>query len=392
MNTSKVIWTILFVLGGLFLLYRGLTGHGLGQVYVRHHSDKYVEVKKSAEPDDENQAPIRFWVKADSDEAKNLEQTGVAPITRGTNTQTSVKAYAHQENLYPAEGVDLAELAAVQDMTEDELVDELKRLTEETDHGAGKPKDQIFLSVPRTIGVWIAAFFTLCIFSFLYRDNPFYKLAESIVVGVSAAYWMVVGFWSTIVGNLFMKLTPGIMRELGWLPGIGRDKPAVDWEYWAYFVPLILGIMLLWRLSPKGGWIARWPLAFIIGTTAGLRLFGFMGADFLSQIKNAIAPLIVTTAEPQYDRVGDAIVQSARSILLFVGLMSGLVYFFFSVEHRGFVGKTAKVGIWFLMITFGAGFGYTVMGRIALLAIRLEFLFDDWLWLIDPRYLRPPGW
>jgi len=149
---------------------------------------------------------------------------------------------------------------------------------------------------------------------------------------------------------------------------------------------------LLWRLSPKGGWIARWPLAFIIGTTAGLRLFGFMGADFLSQIKNAIAPLIVTTAEPQYDRVGDAIVQSARSILLFVGLMSGLVYFFFSVEHRGFVGKTAKVGIWFLMITFGAGFGYTVMGRIALLAIRLEFLFDDWLWLIDPRYLRPPGW
>ena len=36
------------------------------------------------------------------------------------------------------------------------------------------------------------------------------------------------------------------------------------------------------------------------------------------------------------------------------------------------------------MITFGAGFGYTVMGRIALLAERLQFLFDDWLWLIDP--------
>ena len=36
------------------------------------------------------------------------------------------------------------------------------------------------------------------------------------------------------------------------------------------------------------------------------------------------------------------------------------------------------------MITFGASFGYTVMGRIALLAIRIEFLLDDWLWLIDP--------
>ncbi len=48
----------------------------------------------------------------------------------------------------------------------------------------------------------------------------------------------------------------------------------------------------------------------------------------------------------------------------------------------------AKVGIWVLMITFGAAFGYTVMGRIALLAIRFEFLLDDWLWLIDPGARR----
>ena len=55
------------------------------------------------------------------------------------------------------------------------------------------------------------------------------------------------------------------------------------------------------------------------------------------------------------------------------------------------MGKTARVGIWFLMITFGAAFGYTVMGRIALLAIRLEFLFDDWLWIIDPAMNRIVG-
>jgi hypothetical protein len=29
------------------------------------------------------------------------------------------------------------------------------------------------------------------------------------------------------------------------------------------------------------------------------------------------------------------------------------------------------------------------MGRIALLAARIEFLFDDWLWLIDPTNKRP---
>src|SRR3954462_11531851 len=52
----------------------------------------------------------------------------------------------------------------------------------------GQP--DVSLSMPRTIGLWIAAFFTLCAFSFLYGDNPFYKLAESVFVGTSAAYTM----------------------------------------------------------------------------------------------------------------------------------------------------------------------------------------------------------
>ncbi len=71
-----------------------------------------------------------------------------------------------------------------------------------------------------------------------------------------------------------------------------------------------------------------------------------------------------------------------------VGTICTLVYFFFSVEHKGAVGRVARVGIWYLMITFGAAFGFTVMGRVTLLAARFEFLMDDWLWLIDPRNLR----
>ena len=45
---------------------------------------------------------------------------------------------------------------------------------------------------------------------------------------------------------------------------------------------LVLGVMLLWRLAPKGGWISRWPLAFFIGATAGFRLIGYMEADFVA--------------------------------------------------------------------------------------------------------------
>ena len=35
--------------------------------------------------------------------------------------------------------------------------------------------------------IWFSALLTLMIFSFLYKDNPFYKFAEPLFVGVSAA-------------------------------------------------------------------------------------------------------------------------------------------------------------------------------------------------------------
>src|SRR4029079_9906444 len=49
-------------------------------------------------------------------------------------------------------------------------------------------------SMSHTIGLWLAAFFTLAIFSFLYCDNPIYKIAESILVCVSGAYSTGVAF------------------------------------------------------------------------------------------------------------------------------------------------------------------------------------------------------
>ena len=149
-----------------------------------------------------------------------------------------------------------------------------------------------------------------------------------------------------------------------------------------YFIPFVLGGLLLWRLAPKGAWVGRWPLAFVIGTFAGLRLVGFLHADFLSQIRNSLIPLVVMT-EGRFD-----LWTSVWNTLTVLGILSGVVYFFFSIEHKGLVQKVSKVGICVLMITFGAAFGYTVMGRIALLAIRFEFLFDDWLWLIDPAGTR----
>jgi hypothetical protein len=65
--------------------------------------------------------------------------------------------------------------------------------------------------------------------------------------------------------------------------------------------------------------------------------------------------------------------------VLVVGVVCTLVFFFFSTEHKGPVGGAAKLGIWYLMVSFGAAYGFTVMSRISLLIGRFQFLLGKWL-------------
>lgn len=220
----------------------------------------------------------------------------------------------------------------------------------------------------RTAGIWVAALLTLACFSYMYRDNVFYKLAEAIIVGVSAGYAMVVGFWDSIVAQLLIELAPDLMRSWA-LPGIDAKKV----PDWSYVVPLILSGMLFLRFVPKMGWLAQWPLAFVVGTFAGLRLVLFLDADFVAQIRNTILPLVVLV-DGRFD-----FWLTLRNWGVIVSLLSCLTYFFFSFEHKGVVGRVARFGVWVLMIAFGASFAFTVMGRITLLTKRFEFLFYEWL-------------
>ena len=309
MKRETLIWTVLFVAGGLFLVYRGMSAeHGFGKAYVK---------------------PVR--------------------LKPASETDTRMK-----------------------------LVD-------------APPKDSgAVVSVPRTVGLWLASFFTLAVLSFLYRDNVFFKIAESVAVGVSAGWALVSpGFWSALVPKLLAKLAPQLVHDWA-MPDLkvpAESKSFLGVQYAPVpiqVIALVLGIMLLWRLAPRGGWIARWPLAFIVGTFAGIKLISFLDADFVSQIRSTIIPLVVISQAGQFDLWG-----SLRNIGLVFGVLACLTYFFFSFEHRGFAGRIARIGVWYLMITFGASFAFTVMGRIALLAARIEFLFDDWLWLIDPTNKRP---
>jgi hypothetical protein len=202
-----------------------------------------------------------------------------------------------------------------------------------------------------TIGIWIAALLTLGIFSFLYKDNPFYKFCESLFVGVSAGYWFVTTFWQVFMPKLADNLVAGRFY---------------------YIIGAIFGVMMLLRLVPKIGWISRWSLALVVGTTAGLYFTRYLVSNGMVQVQNTIIPLYVK-GNPA---------QTIGNLVIVIGTFSGLIYFFFSKEHKGAFGGLAKLGIWFLMLSFGASFGYTVMSRMSLLIGRMDFLLGTWLGLI----------
>ena len=210
-------------------------------------------------------------------------------------------------------------------------------------------------------GTWLAAFFTLGIISFLYKDNPWYKVSEAIFVGISAGYWFIVSFWDNLYGKLYLGIA--------------------DSQDYMLLVGAILGFMMLLRLIPNIGWISRWPLSFVVGAISGLYLMNYFSSNVMLQVKDSILPFFST--EYGASIFSASFSQTVANLVVVIGTFTGLVYFFFSKEHKGAFGGAAKIGIWVIMVTFGASFGYTVMSRMSLLIGRIDFLLGDWLGLIN---------
>ena len=212
-------------------------------------------------------------------------------------------------------------------------------------------------------GVWVAALLTLCIYSFLYRDNPFYRFAEHLFVGISVGYGIVLsihqGFIPFAWKPFYAAVTGGSFSGL------------------IKLIPIGFGLLFFARLSPRHTWLIRYPIAILIGFGTGVAIPNVLSASIFEQTRGTIEPFAaIHTGTLSAGEIFGA-------ILMVIGVICTLTYFFFSLEHRGVVGGLSKVGIAFLMIGFGSAFGNTVMGRVALLIQRADFLLGDWLRIIS---------
>ncbi len=199
------------------------------------------------------------------------------------------------------------------------------------------------------ISNWVAAALTLCIFSFLYRDNPFYRFAEYLLVGVSMGYALPLVWDNTVIPYLY--------------------RPIFVEHQWSYIVPAIIGSFYIFRFNRKLAWLSRYPI--VIGLALqGMSVPLSMHTSVLVQMRSAMRPIEGFS----FDGI--------NTLLIFIGTITILMYFFFSKAHKGLYGKISRVGVWYMMIGFGASFGYTVMARMSLLIGRVQFLIGDVLHLI----------
>lgn len=194
-----------------------------------------------------------------------------------------------------------------------------------------------------TLKVWSGALCVFAVYSFLWKENRFFRAFQNLYVGLAAGYAVV-------------QAIKQIQRQ-SWNPLVTKGD-------YIQLIPIALGILLYFRFVRRYSWVARWPMAFLMGIGAALSMKA-IESDFVRQIQ---ATLISWN--------------TINNVVIVLGTALALCYFFFTFKPNVVTDNAAKLGRWVLMLTFGAAFGNSVQGRLSLLISQMQFMLRDWLHVI----------
>ncbi|HOB30364.1 MAG TPA: hypothetical protein PLF08_03215 [Bacillota bacterium] len=191
--------------------------------------------------------------------------------------------------------------------------------------------------------IWIAALGTLAVYSYLYKENPAYRIAEYTLVALYTSYSLVLNFHEYLIPY-------------------GRQY-AIEEGQWYFWITGAIGLLMYFRYAPaEWNWLARYPISILVGWGLGYTLVR-SPRPVMVQVKDSMRPL-----------------NTVNNVLFFVFFLCIMFYFFFTVgKESKFIQGTGRVGRYIMMVGFGCAFGNTVQGRISLFLNRLSFLLVDWI-------------
>jgi hypothetical protein len=203
----------------------------------------------------------------------------------------------------------------------------------------------------------VAFLLTVMIFSYLVGDNPAFRIAVYIFVGVTAGYVAAVAWWQVLLPDLMLPLIAGTPASRAMLA-----------------VPLLLSGMVLMKAWPPLSRLGAPAMGLLVGAASAVAIGGAIQATLLPQ------------AQATLDAVDPGRLNSIEGllngILVFLGVLTSLIYFHFSarlhadgsVRRLAPIELMARIGGVFLAITLGVLFAGAYSAALTALIERLQFL------------------
>lgn len=208
--------------------------------------------------------------------------------------------------------------------------------------------------------IWTGLGFILSLFilSYIFGDNPLFRFALYLFIGVSAGLIAVVIIYHVLIPRMVMPL---ISSETVLQKAI-------------LLIPLIMSGLLIFKLSPKYSKVGSLPMAYLVGIGAAI-LIG--GAVFGSIIPQTDSTIQVFGIKP--GGVLSPGMQIISAITLLVGTIATLVFFHFGAKQKAgkpvqrprVVKILSKIGQIFIAITLGSVFSGVLISAITALVTRL---------------------
>jgi hypothetical protein len=205
----------------------------------------------------------------------------------------------------------------------------------------------------------LGAVLTLMIFSYLLGDNPLFRLALHIFIGVSAAYVLLVAVYAVFLPLLTVPDTADPDARSIWIISL---------------VGVALGVLLFARRLRFLAWLSDISLGILVGVGVGVALAGALIGTLTPQVDattNAVIPLPAAAPE---------ILRPIGQVIAFVGTITGLLVFSFVGRRPArrvgsrLLNGGARIGRWFVLIGFGAAFGGLLAASVSFFADRIQYL------------------
>jgi hypothetical protein len=209
------------------------------------------------------------------------------------------------------------------------------------------------------ISALIGLTLTLMVFSYLIGDNPLFRIAVYLFIGVASGYAATVVWHYVLIPKLFQPLTAFTPLAI---------------------VPFVFGVSLLAKLSPRMAWIGNFAMAVLVGVGAAAAVGGALLGTLMPQAQAAIDGFDVLSA----GNIGEVAFQLLEGVVMLVGTVFTLASFHFSAGRQAdsapkrnrILEGIAWVGRIFIAITFGVLFAGVYMSALTAMIERLSFVLN----------------